>query len=141
MGWSIDTGYIQRSMNGTPNYLGDDTFSLVMSGVGGLLLPIADQDGDANTIDYHFANENYWQVRQYLASGSVGGYPGDYSKWVVFAPDGTQYYFGNNADGSLGGHALVPGVSERMFERDHADLALGIDTRAEYIRQRTDLYL
>ena len=104
----MDTGYIQRSMNGTPNYLGDDTFSLVMSAVGGLLLPIADQDGDPNTIDYHFANENYWQVRQYLASGSVGGYPGDYSKWVVFAPDGTKYYFGNYADESLGGHAWYP---------------------------------
>jgi hypothetical protein len=108
MGWSLDTGYIQRNMNGTPNYFEDDTFTLVMNGVGGLLLPIADQDGDPNTIDYHFANERYWRVRQYLASGDVGGYNGDHSKWVVFAPDGTQYYFGNYSDESLGGHAWYP---------------------------------
>ena len=108
MGWSLDTGYIQRNMSGTPNYLGDDTFSLVMNGVGGLLLPTLDQQGGANTIDYHLANENFWLVRQYLASGTVGGYPGDYSQWVVFAPDGTQYYFGNYADGTLGGHAWYP---------------------------------
>jgi hypothetical protein len=101
MGWSMDTGYIQRNMNGTANYFADDTFSLVMNGVGGLLLPIADQDGDGDctnngcTIDYHLANENYWQVRQYLKTGDVGGYQADQSKWVVFAPDGTLYYFGN----------------------------------------------
>ncbi len=115
MGWSLDTGYIQRNMNGTPNYFGDDTFSLVMNGVGGLLLPVADQDGDGDctnngcTIDYHLANENYWQVRQYLASGDVGGYNGDRSQWVVFAPDGTKFYFGNYANGSLDGHAWYQG--------------------------------
>ena len=106
MGWSLDTGYIQRNMNGTPNYFDDDTFTLVLNGVGGILLPIPDQDGDPNTIDYHFADERFWRVRQYLATGNVYGYPGDYSKWVVFAPGGTQYYFGNN-DG-MGGHAWYP---------------------------------
>lgn len=109
MGWSMDTGYIQRNMNGTPNYFEDDTFSLVMNGVGGLLLPTESQQGGANTIDYHLANENYWLVRQYLASGDVGGYNGDYSQWVVFAPDGTKYYFGNYYDTTYGdihgGHA------------------------------------
>ncbi|NUM49369.1 MAG: hypothetical protein HUU38_32110, partial [Anaerolineales bacterium] len=28
MGWSIDTGYIQRDMNGTDDFFGDDTFSI-----------------------------------------------------------------------------------------------------------------
>ena len=115
MGWSLDTGYIQRNMNGTPNYFGDDTFTLVMNGAGGLLLPIADQDGDGDctnngcTIDYRLANENYWQVRQYLESGDEGGYNGDRSQWVVFSPDGTKYYFGNYYDNTYGdihgGHA------------------------------------
>jgi hypothetical protein len=76
--------------------------------VGGLLLPIPDQDGDPNTIDYHLADENFWRVRQYLDSGDVGGYPGDHSYWVVYAPDGTQYYFGNTADNELDGHAWYP---------------------------------
>ena len=73
MGWSLDTGYIQRSMNGTPNYFEDDTFSLEVNGVGGLLLPIADQDGDPNTIDYHFADERFWRVRQYLCRPEMWG--------------------------------------------------------------------
>jgi RHS repeat-associated protein len=103
MGWSLDTGYIQRNMNGTPNYLGDDTFTLVMKGAGGLLLPITDQDSDSNTIDYRLASDNLWRIRQYLATGDVWGYPGDKSTWVIFTPDGTQYYFG--ASDGMGGHA------------------------------------
>ena len=108
MGWSLDTGSIQRNMNGTPSYFDDDTFSLEMNGVGGLLLPIADQDSDPNTIDYHFEAERFWRVRQYLSTGNVGGYDGDIGFWVVWDPNGTQYYFGNYADGSQGGHAWYP---------------------------------
>ena len=108
MGWSLGTGYIQRNMNGTPSYFDDDTFSLEMNGVGGLLLPIADQDSDPNTIDYHFEAERFWRVRQYLVTGNVGGYPGDTGYWVVWDPNGTQYYFGNYTDGGTSGHAWYP---------------------------------
>jgi hypothetical protein len=109
MGWSLDTGYIQRSMNGTPNYFEDDTFSLQVNGVGGMLLPISDQDGNPNTIDYRLADENFWRVRQYLATGNVGGYNGDVGYWVIWDKNGTQYYFGNDASGNpLAGHAWYP---------------------------------
>ena len=108
MGWSLDTGYIQRSMNGTPTYFEDDTFSLQVNGVGGLLLPIADQDGNPDTIDYRLADENFWQVRQYLSDGDVDGYNGDTSFWVIRDGTGTRYYFGNYANNSTGGHAWYP---------------------------------
>jgi len=108
MGWSLDTGYIQRSMNGTPDYVEDDTFSLVLNGVGGLLLPITDQDGNSNTVDYHLADENFWRVRQYKATGSVSGYTGDIGYWVIWDKQGNTYFFGNYADGSTGGHAWYP---------------------------------
>jgi hypothetical protein len=92
-----------------PNYLEDDTFSLVMNGVGGLLLPIPDQDGDGNTIDYHFAEERFWRVRQYLIEGDVAGYDdSDIGYWVVWDPSGMQYYFGNYSDGNTNWHAWYP---------------------------------
>jgi RHS repeat-associated protein len=108
MGWSFDTGSIQRNMNGTPNYLEDDTFTLEVNGVGGLLLPIPDQDGDANTDDYRLADENFWRIRRYKATGSVSGYNGDIGQWVVWDKAGNQYYFGNYSDGTTGGHAWYP---------------------------------
>jgi RHS repeat-associated protein len=113
MGWSLDTGYIQRNMNKTMDYLGDDTFSLSINGIGGTILPIADQDGDGDTgteytVDYQLASNNYWRIRRYVKTGLVGGYPGDFSYWVVYDKIGTQYYFGNYADGGMGGHAWYP---------------------------------
>jgi hypothetical protein len=81
-------------MNGTPEYLDDDTFTLVTNGSGGLLLPIADQDSNPNTQDYRLAQDNFWRVRRYLSTGDVGGYTGDTSYWVIWDKTGTQYYFG-----------------------------------------------
>jgi hypothetical protein len=60
MGWSLDSGYIQRNQNGTPDYYEDDTFTLQANGVGGLLLPVPENeggDGDSATIDYRLADE------------------------------------------------------------------------------------
>ncbi|MGB0514599.1 MAG: glycosyltransferase, partial [Wenzhouxiangellaceae bacterium] len=38
MGWSLDTGYIQRNQQGTPSDFSDDTFSIVANGVSGMLI-------------------------------------------------------------------------------------------------------
>ena len=118
MGWSLDTGYIQRNMNGTMGYLEDDTFSLVVNGVGGLLLPIAgDPDNNPSTIDYQLADQNFWRVRRYLSTGDINqpwpfsdGRTGDIGYWEVWDPSGNRYYFGNYATGDniYGGHAWYP---------------------------------
>ncbi len=77
MGWSFDTGYIQRSQNGTPDYEGDDTFSIQASGVGGMLLRIS---GDQY---YHTADESFWRVK----------YDSGTDAWTAWDKSGTVYTF------------------------------------------------
>ena len=65
MGWSLDTGYIQRNMHGSMTWLDDDTFSLSANGVGGMLLK--GMDGY-----YHTTDESFWRI-QYIEPQSGPG--------------------------------------------------------------------
>ncbi len=112
MGWSLETGYIQRNMNGTPTYFGepvdnwlnddtlgdgDDTFTLIIGGQSWPLVRMPDTDGDPNTIEYRTAQESFWRIRRYHSHGTPGGYPGDTSYWIVWDKVGMQYYFEDQA--------------------------------------------
>jgi RHS repeat-associated protein len=81
MGWSLETGYIERNMYGTPNYLDDDTFSLEVNGVSNPML--LGSDGT-----YHTTDESYWRI-QYDATNNL---------WIVWDKTGTQYTFGHQAN-------------------------------------------
>ncbi|OGO16652.1 MAG: hypothetical protein A2Z14_09880 [Chloroflexi bacterium RBG_16_48_8] len=60
MGWSLETGYIQRNMNGTADFEGDDTFTLHVNGSSSLLLPVGEgTDGVGDYIEYHPVEENF----------------------------------------------------------------------------------
>jgi RHS repeat-associated protein len=78
MGWSLDTGAITRNMNGTTHDLSDDTYSLVINGVSGMLLR------DSNGV-YHFSDKNFWKV---VKNGETS--------WEVWDKSGNKYVFGNN---------------------------------------------
>jgi RHS repeat-associated protein len=137
MGWSLETGYIQRNMHGTNDFFGasfesttgididykagysnfngsdgDDTFSLVVNGQSWLLARVADTDGDPNTIDYRTTDESFWRIRRYHSHGNVGGYTGDTSYWVAWDKSGNQYYFGysggSGQTNNPNGHAWYP---------------------------------
>ena len=54
MGWSLETGYIQRNMKGTMTWLDDDTYSLSANGTGGMM--IIGEDGF-----YHTTQELFWR--------------------------------------------------------------------------------
>ena len=95
MGWSLEGDYISRDQHGTPNYYNDDTFSLQVNGVGGLLLPIADADGNALTVDYKLADDNFWRVRRYIITDTVNKKDDTY--WVAWDKDGSQYRFDDRA--------------------------------------------
>lgn len=81
MGWSLDTDYIQRSMNGTMTDLTDDIFSVSANGASGEILK--DASGS-----YHTTNESFWRI-QYNAGTGPGT---DY--WIAWDKTGTQYFFG-----------------------------------------------
>jgi RHS repeat-associated protein len=81
MGWSLDTGYIQRNMHGTMTWLDDDTFSISNNGIGGMMLKGTDGY-------YHTTNESFWRIQYY-----PGGEPGtDY--WVAWDKIGNEYFYG-----------------------------------------------
>jgi RHS repeat-associated protein len=92
MGWSLDTGYIQRNMHGTLEHSEDDTFTLVAAGVSSLLLPVPDADGDPNTDDYKTADDSFWRIRRYR-SMVLSGYWQDTSYWLVWDKSGNKYTF------------------------------------------------
>jgi hypothetical protein len=56
MGWSLETGYIRRNMNSTPDDVNDDTFNMVIGGMEHALL--LGSDGF-----YHTAEETFWRVQ------------------------------------------------------------------------------
>jgi RHS repeat-associated protein len=82
MGWSLDTGYIQRNMHGSMTWLEDDTFSLNANGVGGMML--VGTDGY-----YHTTDESFWRI-EYVGPQSEPGT--DY--WIAWDKAGNQYYYG-----------------------------------------------
>jgi RHS repeat-associated protein len=99
LGWSLELGSIQRNMNGTDDYLGDDTFSLNVAGVGSMLLPVADPLAQAAGAEaYRLANESFWRIWHYPSTGKSddsgdAGYLIDTSYWLVWDKTGTQYRF------------------------------------------------
>jgi hypothetical protein len=128
MGWSLDTGYIQRNMGDMVNYYGDyvggainddsdtghdldDTFSLVLNGQSWRLLRIPDQDQNSETIDYRTEDESFMRIRRYRSQGTrVEGnktYPVDNSYWVVWDKNGNTYNFNGTARYPVGCHGPI----------------------------------
>jgi|GEM_PF-1068994 len=75
MGWSLDTGMIERNTKGTTGNSVDDTFFLTLNGVSSML--IRDETG------YHLADENFWKIERLSSPDS----------WVVWDKVGNTYYF------------------------------------------------
>ena len=76
MGWSLDTGYIERNMHWSGDH--NDLYSLVVNGVSSRILK------DENGV-YHLEDENFWTL----------SYSGD--TWTVRDKEGTVYRFGSEA--------------------------------------------
>jgi hypothetical protein len=88
MGWSLDTGYIERNMRGTWKLLTDDTFTLVLNGVSyGLVLGA---DGR-----WHTDNESFLRI-EYSGDPNVQLDQDRY--WTVWDQSGNQYVFGSTDD-------------------------------------------
>jgi RHS repeat-associated protein len=75
MGWSLDTGMIERNTRGTTSDKRDDTFSLTLNGVSSMI--VKDSNG------YHLADENFWKIEKLSTPDS----------WVVWDKVGNTYYF------------------------------------------------
>ncbi|MFZ6027927.1 MAG: RHS repeat-associated core domain-containing protein [Chloroflexota bacterium] len=88
MGWSFDTGYVQRNQNGTPNNLLDDSFTLNFNGTSSTV--VKGTDGK-----YHATDENFLRI-EYVVTGNPNGGYDEVSYWLVWGKDGTKYYFGEN---------------------------------------------
>jgi len=80
MGWSLETGYIERDMHGSDNDPSDDSFSLVMDGARHRLLPGADGY-------YHTLNENHWRINYNRIADT----------WTVWDKTGKKYFFADQA--------------------------------------------
>jgi hypothetical protein len=79
MGWSLDTGYIERDLHGSMDGASDDTYNLVFNGISTKIL----KDDDGN---FHLADENHWKVV----------YAGD--TWTLFDKEGNKYTFGKDVN-------------------------------------------
>ncbi len=88
MGWSLDTGSITRNMHGTDSTAGpgmstpedDDTFSISVGGISGMLLPVgSNTDG---TTTYNTADQSFAKV--VWNKGDI---------WTVYGKDGLVYTF------------------------------------------------
>lgn len=89
MGWSLDTGYIQRNMHDTADDTSDDTYSVVVNGVSGMLIRITDPSGTpANVDNYRLSTDNFWRFWAYTSSGEI-------TKWVAWDKAGNKYTFGD----------------------------------------------
>ena len=75
MGWSLNVGTIERNINRTIDWTGDDIFSLNVAGVSTQLIPVG---GGA----YRAADENFWEISK-AATGN----------WTVKDGDGNIYTF------------------------------------------------
>lgn len=84
MGWSLETGSVTRDMHGTPSDLKDDTFILSVNGISGRMLPVSTGSGYT---EYRLQNGSFTRIRQYSDQS-----------WIIFANDGTNYYFENIAE-------------------------------------------
>ncbi len=80
MGWSLDTGSVERDQHGTPNNTSDDTFSISAAGVSSLMLK------DANGY-YHTTDESFRRIQFDEANNT----------WNAWDKSGMQYIFGDTA--------------------------------------------
>ena len=98
MGWDLETGAITRNTQGTQG-LSDDTFSLSLPGMSGLLLPVRTGTDSAlgrNFVEYNLQNEDFTRVRWYQGRTNTPGYDTDDSYWKVFDKTGNIYTFGTS---------------------------------------------
>jgi RHS repeat-associated protein len=81
MGWSLDTGYIERDMHSTMDdtSANDDTYSINTNGISDLLLKGSDGY-------YHTVNESFWRIYKDSANDS----------WTVWDKVGNIYKFGSD---------------------------------------------
>ena len=84
MGWSLDTGYIERNMHGSNSYTADDTFSISLGGVSTRLLPVS-VSGTVTT--YLTEEQSYWKIT----------YDSSTDHWTVVDQNGTEYQFNDVA--------------------------------------------
>jgi RHS repeat-associated protein len=75
MGWSLDTGMIERNTKGTTGDTRDDTFFLTLNGVSSMI--VRDSNG------YHLADENFWKIQKQSSP----------DRWIVWDKIGNIYYF------------------------------------------------
>lgn len=76
MGWSLETGAIVRNMNGTSDYLPDDTFTMMVGTFSSQLVPGLDGK-------YHTEEESFWRIQK----------NGD-DTWTAWDKTGMVYSFG-----------------------------------------------
>jgi hypothetical protein len=79
LGWSLNTGYIERDMHGSMSDDSDDSYNLVLNGVSGTLLKGSDDK-------YHFQERNFWRIE---LAGNV---------WTLWDKEGNKYTFGSDAN-------------------------------------------
>ena len=80
MGWSLETGFIERNQHGTPDYREDDTFSLNAGGISSPLLPGADGY-------YHTTDKSFWRIQWESSTNN----------WKAWDKQGNRYDFENKA--------------------------------------------
>ena len=80
MGWSLDTGYIERNMHGSNSDTDDDTFNLVLNGISNQLLPVSTI---GNITTYLTSEQSYMQIQ----------YDSNSDYWKVIDQSGTVYRF------------------------------------------------
>ncbi|MEW5872532.1 MAG: SpvB/TcaC N-terminal domain-containing protein [Chloroflexota bacterium] len=80
MGWSLETGYIERYMYNTEDILEDDTFVISAAGVESQLRQYHHQNQDY----YYTPDAGFWRIY----------YDEDTDVWTAWDKSGTQYIFG-----------------------------------------------
>ena len=95
MGWSMDVGSIIRNQHDTIDTTVDDTFTLTLDGIGGLLIQ-EETDPASNIVNYYLQNEDFLRVQYYKSEKA----------WIVWDKSGTRYVFGGELDhnGTLVNH-------------------------------------
>jgi hypothetical protein len=115
MGWSLDTGHIERDTNGTPTNPDDDTYTVVYGGVSSLLL----HDG---TGKWHLADENFWRAEK---SGET---------WFLWDKSGNKFTFGET-DASRASFAACQGGYPWRYALSRVTNIHGVSLTYEYVKE------
>ncbi len=81
MGWSLESGAIERDIHSTSDWKGDDTFLLNVAGISTRI--VKDPSGN-----FHTSDENFWKINYDSASQT----------WTIWDKQGTIYYFGEGKE-------------------------------------------